>query len=384
MDDVAAGKSDVRRMKFEGQDSLWAYGRAKSGSFVVLITPYAEILAPVQAAAEAVQNRVDAILAVAHYGMGIVVVLAVGLALVFSRTVTRPLGALVEGARRLAAGDFGAMVKIRSRDEFHHVGEVFNRIGPQLEQMQTMRQSLAVAQEIQQRLLPRHPPDLPGIEIAGSSIYCDETGGDYFDFIDAPGGRKDRLHVAVADVSGHGIPAALLMTSTRAFLRQRSAIAGRIDRTVADINDQLAKDVDDSGRFVTLFYAEIDAGSRQLQWVRAGHEPAMVYDEAADTFEELGGRGMPLGVFQSAQFGIEKRSLAGGQIVIIGTDGIWETRNEQGQMFGKDRFREIIRACAAQPAETIVSEVLQAVADFRGPLRQEDDITLVAIKVLAA
>ena len=382
LNDVAAGKSSIRRMRFEDRDSLWVYCRANQGTFFVLITPYREILAPVQAATAAFQQPVDRLLVATQYGLIIVVLLTIGLALVFSRTVTRPLWELVEGARRLGAGDFGARVEIRTRDEFGKMGEVFNRVGPQLEEMHTMRQSLAVAMEIQQRLLPRHPPKMKGIDIAGSSIYCDETGGDYFDFIDLPGSGEDRMHVAVGDVSGHGIPAALLMTSTPAFLRQRSAIAGRVDSIVADINEQLTRDVGDSGQFVTLFYAGIDAGRRQLQWVRAGHEPAILYDIVADRFEELGGRGIPLGVFESAKFSVEQRSLTAGQAIIIGTDGIWETRNEQGQMFGKERLREIIRAHAGQPSAKIVSTVLEAVAAFRGQIRQEDDITLVVINVL--
>ncbi len=383
MDDVAAGKSDARRMEYENQDSLWSYSRAKRGTFFVLITPYTEILAPVRAAQASVQERIDAMLAVTHYGLIGVLIATIGLALIFSGTVTRPLWALVEGARRLGAGDFDARVEIRSRDEFGKMGEVFNRVGPQLKEMQTMRQSLAVAMEVQQRLLPRHPPRPSGLEIAGSSIYCDETGGDYFDFIDAPGDRKGVVHMAVGDVSGHGIPAALLMTTTRAFLRQRSAMTGSIDRIVADINEQLVCDVEDSGQFVTLFYAELDAGRNQLQWVRAGHEPAMVYDAVADTFEELGGRGLPLGVFAAVDFEIRQRVLTPGQTLIVGTDGIWETCSAAGEMFGKDRFKQLVREFADRPAGEIVAAVLETVTAFRSPIKQEDDITLVVIKALA-
>ena len=158
-------------------------------------------------------------------------------------------------------------------------------------------------------------------------------------------------------------------------------MAGGIDRVVADINDRLASDIEDSGRFVTLFYAELDAGGRQLQWVRAGHEPAQLYDSGADKFEELGGKGMPLGVFRSVDFEKQQRPLAGGQIIMIGTDGIWETRNEQGQMFGKDRLKRLVRALADRPAREMILAVFEAVAGFRGSLRQEDDITLVAVKV---
>jgi sigma-B regulation protein RsbU (phosphoserine phosphatase) len=384
LEDVAAGDSDLQRMKFEGQDSLWAYSRANKGTFFVLVTPYRDIMAPVRAAETAVQKRVDALVAATHYGLILIVIVTIGLALVFSRTVTRPLWALEEGARRLGAGDFAARVEIRTRDEFGKMGAVFNQVGPQLKEMQAMRHSLAVAMEIQQRLLPRTAPHLPAIDIAGSSVYCDQTGGDYYDFIEVPGSEEGLLHVAVGDVSGHGIPAALLMTSTRAFLRQRSAISDRIDLIVSDTNEQLARDVGDSGQFVTLFYAEIDSDRRQLKWVRAGHEPAILYDAVADTFEELRGRGMPLGVFRSVAFEMQRRWLTAGQTIVVGTDGIWEARSDAGEMFGKERFKALVREHSGRPAAEIVSAVLDAVAGFHGSGRQEDDITLVVINVLEA
>ena len=382
LEDVAAGNSDVRRMRFEDQDSLWAYSRASKGTFFVLISPYTDILAPVREAEAAAQQRIDALLDITRYGLIIVVFVAIGLALIFSRTVTKPLGALAEGARRLGAGDFGSAVKIQSRDEFGKVGEVFNQIGPQLKERQDLRQSLAVAMEVQQSLLPLHPPELPGLDIAGSSIYCDETGGDYYDFIHVPDKESFLLHVAVGDVAGHGIPAALLMTSTRAFLRQRSAMGGSIDRIVADTNDQLARDVEESGRFITLFYAELDANRLTMQWVRAGHDPAILYDSVADRFEQLGGKGMPLGVLGSVEFSSQQRSLTTGQTIAIGTDGIWEASNDAGEMFGKDRFRHLIRSNAHRSAGELVSAVLESVTSFRGSRRQEDDVTLVVIRAL--
>jgi sigma-B regulation protein RsbU (phosphoserine phosphatase) len=121
-----------------------------------------------------------------------------------------------------------------------------------------------------------------------------------------------------------------------------------------------------------------------LKWVRAGHEPAILYDAVADTFEELGGRGMPLGVFRSVDFDMQRRSLTAGQTIFVGTDGIWEARNDAGEMFGKDRFKALIRAHADRPAGEVVSAVLDAVTGFHGSGKQEDDITLVVIKILGA
>jgi sigma-B regulation protein RsbU (phosphoserine phosphatase) len=381
MEDVETGKSNIRRMRFENKDSLWVYGKTSVRAFFVLITPYAEIIKPVQVAQSKVQDRIDRLIGATRLGLGLTVILVVVLAFSFSRTVTKPLWALVEGARQLAEGNFGARVEIRSRDEFGVMGQVFNAVGPQLEESRLMRQSLDVAMEVQRNLLPRHPPQIPGLDIAGKSVYCDQTGGDYYDFIDFPQTGDTRLQVAVGDVAGHGISAALLMTSARAVLRQRAAMPGDIACVLSDANLQLTRDVEESGRFVTMFYSEIDMKNRQLWWVRAGHDPALVYDSIADTFDELIGKGLPLGVTPTAEYNARVQQIIAGQIYVIGTDGIWETRSPAGDMFGKHRFREIIRENAHQPAQKITDAVFDAVSAFRQSVKQEDDITLVIIKI---
>jgi sigma-B regulation protein RsbU (phosphoserine phosphatase) len=110
------------------------------------------------------------------------------------------------------------------------------------------------------------------LDVAGKSIYCDETGGDYYDFIILK--EKDKLGVVVGDVAGHGISSALLMASVRSSLRQRLASPGSISQVIGDVNHQLAGDLEDSGQFVTLFYLEVDPTRANFEWVRAGHEPA--------------------------------------------------------------------------------------------------------------
>lgn len=117
-----------------------------------------------------------------------------------------------------------------------------------------VRQSLSLAMEVQQNLLPQDTPRVPGLDIAGTSIYCDETGGDYYDFLSGGDHAAGKLGIVVGDVSEHGIPSALLMTTVRAQIRQRYVQAGEIEAVICDVNRQLAQDVQDSGRFMTLFY----------------------------------------------------------------------------------------------------------------------------------
>jgi len=159
--------------------------------------------------------------------------------------------------------------------------------------------------------------------------------------------------IVVGDVSDHVIPSALLMTTARAFLRQRMSRAGDLNQIMADVNRQLARDVEESGQFMTLFLCEIDIDHHMVRWVRAGHDPAIICDPGTDSFNELCGRGLPLGVFEDYSYQIQTCEIKPGQIIAIGTDGIWETTNEDDRLFGKARFEAVIQADACENAAKI-------------------------------
>ena len=246
-----------------------------------------------------------------------------------------------------------------------------------------LRQTLELADEIQKNMLPRRNPHIANFQIAGKSVYCSETGGDYFDFLKTEKGFPEPFSVLVGDVTGHGIEAALLMTTARALIRSRALQPGSIAQILTEVNQHLAYDIDASGRFMTMFYLNIDPRNKRLDWVRAGHDPAIFYDPATDTFEELGGgSGIPLGVDKSFAYEAnEKFGLAKDQIIFIGTDGIWETHNPKGEMFGKQPVLDIIRANALAGPQAIIDNVIAAMNDFRENLEPQDDATLVALKV---
>jgi hypothetical protein len=238
---------------------------------------------------------------------------------------------------------------------------------------QRVRHSLSLAMEVQQNLLPKANPQIDGLDIAGNSIYCDETGGDY---------GEGKIGVVVGDVSDHGIPSALLMATARALIRQRCSAFGQIDRVVSDVNRQLAKDVKDSGRFMTLFYAEIERPKKIIRWVNAGHEPAMIFDPVADTFSDLnGGNNLAMGVFEDTEFKEAQQKIVPGQIIVIATDGIWEARNPKSEMFSKDRIHKIIRRNATKTANDIQDAILDSLKHFQKDAKLEDDMTLVVIKI---
>jgi sigma-B regulation protein RsbU (phosphoserine phosphatase) len=244
------------------------------------------------------------------------------------------------------------------------------------------KKALALAAEVQKSLLPQAEPQVQGLDIAGRNISCDEIGGDYFDFLWRQEYPDAYFSVIVGDITGHGVDAALLMTAARAFLRMRASQSGSISQIVTEMNRHLSQDVLDTGRFMTLFYLTLDPQEDQIGWVRAGHDPAIIYDPARDTFEELMGNGIALGVDENFTYPENhKTGLSEGQIIAVGTDGIWETCDQDGEMFGKERFRELIRQNSNQGARDILNAVYDELNEFTKGLKAEDDITLVIVKV---
>ena len=244
------------------------------------------------------------------------------------------------------------------------------------------KKALALAGEVQKSLLPQDQPRVKGLDIAGRNVSCDEIGGDYFDFLWRRDSRKGPFSVVVGDISGHGVDSALLMTTARAFLRMRASQPGTIAEIVTAMNRHLTRDILESGRFMTLFYLTIDPGKKRLEWVRAGHDPALIYDPASDEFDELKGSGVALGVKDDFDYEQNRRSdLAKSQIIAVGTDGIWEAVNKKGEMFGKERLKEVIRRNAAAGAGDILNAVYTELNSFTRGQKSEDDITLVIVKV---
>jgi sigma-B regulation protein RsbU (phosphoserine phosphatase) len=245
-----------------------------------------------------------------------------------------------------------------------------------------MQQSLNLAKEVQQNLLPKSNLKVNGFDIAGKSVYCDETGGDYYDFIAIGDNDKHKIGVAIGDVSGHGISSALLMAAVRSSLRQRASLPGSTAKIISDVNRQLVKDVEDSGQFMTMFFLALDTATRQLEWVRAGHDPAIIYDPGSDSFSELGGSGIALGVDVGWIYEDNKKTdFSKGQIIFLSTDGIWEARNKQGEMLGKEPILNTIRQNSSSDAAQIIDAIFDTLDKFIGEVKIEDDITSVIVKM---
>jgi len=381
--EISAQKSGYLEMDYYGVDSVWAYAHAGENVNLVLIVPKKVILKHFDQVRETLHSLVrEHWLITGIVAIGVILLLLLA-GLWFGHATIQPLFVMVEEVKRLAKGDFSARININTGDERDLLAKTFNEMVPQLEDRMQLRKSLEVAKEIQQNLLPQEIPSLSGFDIAAKSVYCDETGGDYFDFFPCEDEHCSRFGIAVGDVTGHGIGAALLMATARALIRGLVTRPDKLALCLTQVNRLLFADVRDTGRFMSLFFLMLDEGSRTISWVRAGHDPAILYNPAKDVVEELVGPGMVLGVEQDYCYEqVDKTIEAEGAVILLGTDGIWEAYNSEGELFGKERLHQIIRDNADKSAAAIQGAILYEVSKFRGNLPQEDDITIVVVKIL--
>lgn len=244
------------------------------------------------------------------------------------------------------------------------------------------KRALKLAAEVQKGLLPLEAPVVDGLEIAGTSIPCDEVGGDYYDYFPVSG-QEQGVAVAIGDITGHGVDAALLMSSARSYLKVCALQSGNPEEVVTSLNQHLVSDMYDSGRFMSMFYLVIKRDRNSCEWVRAGHDPAILYDPDHDTFSELKGPGLALGIDPDFAYRTQySNGLNRGQIIALATDGIWESANDHGEMFGKERLQKIIRRCAASSADQILQEIMKAHEEFMAQAIIQDDLTMILIKVI--
>ncbi len=282
----------------------------------------------------------------------------------------------------IAGGRFSEPLPVTSRDEIGDLIYSFNTMTSQLQERSRLKQSLNLAKEVQQNLIPASDPDIPDLDVAGRSEFCEETGGDYYDFIYDPDEQPGPIRVVIGDVAGHGIASALLMSGVRASFRQRNAARGSLAEVIGDVNRQVVDDVGDSGQFMTLFCLEIDGSRKTARWVRAGHEPGLFYRRAQGSFDILKGEGIPLGVSKQTDF--HEHTLHGFQaddLFLLGTDGIWEAVNPDGEMFGRQRFEALVRKHANDDAKVILAAVFEEIKRYTHHKPLQDDITLVVVKL---
>jgi sigma-B regulation protein RsbU (phosphoserine phosphatase) len=322
--------------------------------------------------------------AVALAAAAAAVLAAVALAFALASAVSRPVSALIGFMQRVGGGDLEAQAAFGGSREFRQLAAALNRMIADLRDRLRLRHSLGVAMVVQQRLLPATAPKVRGLDVAGHSTYCDETGGDYYDFLVLDKAAPDQMLIALGDVMGHGVAAALVMAGVRAVLRDRAVSAGDLAELMGRLNALIAAD-HGGDRFMTMHLSVLDARTGTMRWVSAGHDPVIVFDPASDSFTEVGVGDLPLGVLDDTRYSEQiSAAFRPGQILFLGTDGVWEMPDAKDEQFGKDRLRQVIRECAACTAEEIARTVRERLTAFRGEVKSVDDVTFVVVKVLAA
>lgn len=380
--DFAQGNSAVRQVRFQGEEVFWAYGsRTEKEPFPLVIVPLRKILESADTAGKYVNQQISTGLRLSAVLSLVALIAVILLSVIRARKVTDPVKQLASAAAQLANGDFAARVDIRTADEFQHLGQIFNDMGPRLKEREAMMRSLALAKEIQQQLLPRAVPTLAAFELSGKSLYCDETGGDYYDFIPLGDSERQLLGLALGDVSGHGVGSALVMAATRGALH---ALAehhhDNLSRLCAELNHHLCKSTADAD-FMTFFFGLLDSKARTLTWISAGHAPIFLYRH--HQIEDLQSSGIPLGIIDGIDYGKAATiEFSPGDFILVGTDGIWEMENSAKEMFGTERLRHFISSNAHLSAGKFTECLFHELDQFRGSHPQQDDITLMILKAV--
>ena len=243
--------------------------------------------------------------------------------------------------------------------------------------LQEQEREIAEAKAIQEKLLPREIPQMPGYEIATAWQSARLVGGDYFDILPLD---DQTLGICIADVAGKGMPAALLMSNLQAAVRGLSSLSIAPDLLCSRLNSIVYRNTE-SDRFITFFYAHVDGSTRRLAYVNAGHNAPFVV-RSDGSHERLRDGGVVLGVFASRNYEMGSTQLSAGDRVILFTDGVTEACNPVGEEFGEARLLRLLEDHRTLSANELQGKIIAVVAEFSGG-RWQDDATLLVLAVAA-
>jgi serine phosphatase RsbU (regulator of sigma subunit) len=314
------------------------------------------------------------------YGLAVVALALVGIIPLSSR-MTRDLTALTREAQNLARGDLTARVQVASRDEFGDLARAFNRMAGDLNENQKrlieqekMHKELDMCRKIQEALLPRQSLRSGAIEVKGVSIPAREVGGDFFNYFSMPGGATALL---IGDVSGKGLPAALLMANLQAVIQARLPLeldlvklAGQLDQEIASNNSEA---------YLTIFLAVLDSQSLRLRYVNAGHNPQLLLRRDG-SIEQLQSTGRPIGLLAGGGFQEKSVLLKEADSLFFYTDGLVEAQNEAGEEFGMARLKALLLEHRALGLEGMLANIESSIGRYRGSVEADDDATMMLLR----
>ncbi|MFQ5708355.1 MAG: SpoIIE family protein phosphatase [bacterium] len=300
-----------------------------------------------------------------------------------------PFRKLSVWVKALGHGEIEDEMDIDATTEIGEIAQAFSDITHKFRESQKnladqerLQKEMQVAQEIQQTLLPMEFPKVQGYELASYYEAAKEVGGDYYDFVEVD---KDTLGIAVADVSGKGVPGSLVMTMIRTALRTEARGLKDAAEVLARVNEFVSGDMK-KGMFVTIFYLIIDSKKRRLNYASAGHNPMILYRGSTKKTYYLNPKGFPIGIQLPEKhlfrnyIQSDTIQLAEDDILMVYTDGITEAMNSNRELFGEERLLHVMRNYGHLPAVPFVEKLKESIHSFTEGCPQYDDITLVAIK----
>jgi phosphoserine phosphatase RsbU/P len=336
------------------------------------------------------ENAQDALVAFAVIAglLLLVWVLSFVIGVQLTRTITGSVHGLYEGTTKIATGDFGYRIPVQGKDQLAALGTSFNNMTTQLQSLlkvakekERLQSEVEIASEVQNQLFPRSAPSMRTIELFGACQPARTVSGDYYDYLRLPDGN---LAVAIGDVAGKGISAALLMASIQSIMRTQLAAGGdsgvfSASRLVAQLNRQLYASTSPE-KYATFFFGVYDENSRLLTYTNAGHLPPLLLHDGAVSLLEV--TGTVVGLFPSIAYQEQSVRIESGDLLIAYTDGITEPENDYGEEFGADRLAEVaLRNQRAEPCD-MVGKIMEAVTHWSTAPELPDDMTVVIARGL--
>ncbi len=306
-----------------------------------------------------------------------------------ARSITRSIHNIYAGARNIEAGNFDFRIPSHDRDQLDSMATAFNRMSESVVELmnevtekERLDKEIEIAREVQAHLFPRELPKVKCLQLAGECLPARRVSGDYYDFI--PYGENE-LDIIIADISGKGISAALLMANLQSSIRShalhqatRSDGSGSVAAAVGAINRQLYTHTSPD-KFATLVMSRIKAPQMELTYCNAGHNPPLIISDGKIRKMNVGG--MVAGLFENPDYQQETVKLRTGDLVAFYTDGVVEAENPRGEQFGEERLEYLLRTNSFLTADDISGLIIEEIRRWSQGREQRDDITVVALKV---
>jgi sigma-B regulation protein RsbU (phosphoserine phosphatase) len=309
------------------------------------------------------------------------IIAGIVLAFIISKRISRSIRTIITDIRQIADGDLDHMIGGMNTEEFSDlqlsINQMIGKIKQYSEELERRRTELQVASQIQQAILPTKFPIPEGYDLAAINIPALDVGGDFFDIFSR---EKGICTLILADISGKGVPAALLMALSNTIIR----VLSRWTRKPIEIlQASNAIFIEDAGTtsFMTMFYGMLNIANSQLQYVNAGHNPPILY-RSTGSIELLDSNGPVIGLMDNAQYEQKKVELYTGDVLVIYSDGVTEAMNPDGIMFSEEKLQNIIRVHHQKSAKDLIQIILQEIQRFVNGEPQSDDITIMILKKL--